>query len=142
MADFKAAMKEKDEIRKNTITMVRAAIKQIEIDTKTELSDDEILPIISKQVKMRKDALADFERGGRTDLMEVYKQEIEVLNEYLPKQLTPEEIESLVAEAANEIGVTSGMENMGKLMGASMSKCKGLADGSDVKDAVMKFLKK
>ena len=128
MDDFKAAMKSSDEIRKNTINMVRAAIKQVEVDTRTELTDDEILPIIAKQVKMRRDALADFEKGGRTDLIEVYNKEIEVLSEYLPKELSDDE------------KIESGKENMGRLMGAVMKKAKGKADGNRIRKAVMEFL--
>ena len=77
--DFKTAMKSKDEIAKNTINLARAAIKQVEVDTRKDLTDEEIIPIIAKQVKMRKDALADFEKGGRTDLIDAYNKEIEVL---------------------------------------------------------------
>ena len=80
MDDFKAAMKAKDEVAKNTISFARAAIKQYEVDNREELSDDGVIAILSKQVKMRKDALADFEKAGRTDLIDSYKAEIEILN--------------------------------------------------------------
>lgn len=140
MDDFKAAMKSRDEIRKNTINMVRAAIKQVEVDTRTELTDDEILPIIVKQVKMRRDALADFEKGGRTDLIEVYNKEIEVLSEYLPKELSDDEIKTLIAQTASEEKIESGKENMGRLMGAVIKKAKGKADGNRIRKAVMEFL--
>lgn len=140
MDDFKAAMKSRDEIRKNTINMVRAAIKQVEVDTRTELTDDEILLIIVKQVKMRRDALADFEKGGRTDLIEVYNKEIEVLSEYLPKELSDDEIKTLIAQTASEEKIESGKENMGRLMGAVMKKAKGKADGNRIRKAVMEFL--
>ena len=89
--DFKTAMKSKDEIAKNTINLARAAIKQVEVDTRKDLTDEEIIPIIAKQVKMRKDALADFEKGGRTDLIDAYNKEIEVLEVYLPAQLSEDE---------------------------------------------------
>ena len=119
MDDFKAAMKSRDEIRKNTINMVRAAIKQVEVDTRTELTDDEMLPIIAKQVKMRRDALADFEKGGRTDLIEVYNKEISGISK--PARYCKK-------------------ENMGRLMGAVMKKAKGKADGNRIRKAVMEFL--
>lgn len=141
MEDFKSAMKSRDEIRKNTINMVRAAIKQVEVDNRVELSDEEIIPIITKQVKMRKDALADFEKGGRTDLVDVYKQEIEVLSQYLPKQLDENEILSIVKEVALDMNISDGKENMGKLMGATMKKIGGKASGDIVKKVVMDFLK-
>lgn len=140
MQDFKEALKSRDEIRKETISFARAAIKQVEVDTRRDLQDEDIIPILAKQVKMRKDALADFERGGRTDLANAYKAEIEVLNEYLPKQLTADEILSIVRETAMEMGIEGGRQNMGKLMGAVMAKVKGVADGGDVKNILEKFL--
>lgn len=140
MEDFKDAMKSKDEVKKNTINLARAAIKQVEVDTRTELKDEDILPIIAKQVKMRKDALADFEKGGRTDLIEAYKKEIEILEVYLPAQLTEDEIRVVVESTAKELGIDGGKQNMGKLMGPVMAKVKGQADGGAVKKVVMEFL--
>lgn len=140
MEDFKDAMKSKDEVKKNTINLARAAIKQVEVDTRTELKDEDILPIIAKQVKMRKDALADFEKGGRTDLIEAYKKEIEILEVYLPAQLTEDEIRAVVESTAKELGIDGGKQNMGKLMGPVMAKVKGQADGGAVKKVVMEFL--
>ena len=142
MADFKDAMKAKDEVAKNTISFARAAIKQYEVDHREELSDDGIIAILSKQVKMRKDALSDFEKAGRTDLIESYKAEIEVLNRYLPEQLSDDKIRQIVEETAADLGIESGMQNMGKLMGSVMAKVKGVADGGQVKKLVEEFLKK
>lgn len=142
MADFKDAMKAKDEVAKNTISFARAAIKQYEVDHREELSDDGIIAILSKQVKMRKDALADFEKAGRTDLIESYKAEIEVLNRYLPEQLSDDKIRQIVEETSADLGIESGMQNMGKLMGSVMAKVKGVADGGQVKKLVEEFLKK
>ena len=88
MADFKEAMKAHDEVAKNTISFARAAIKQYEVDHREELDDAGIVAILSKQVKMRKDALADFEKAGRTDLAESYQAEIDILKRYLPEQLS------------------------------------------------------
>ena len=87
-ADFKEAMKNKQTVRKETISFVRAAIKQYEVDNREEIDDAGIASILAKQVKMRKDALADFEKAGRTDLVESYNAEIEVLTRYLPEQLS------------------------------------------------------
>lgn len=140
MADFKEALKAHDETAKNTISLARAAIKQYEVDHREELDDAGIVAILSKQVKMRKDALADFETAGRTDLLEAYNAEIEVLNKYLPEQLSKEEILDIVKETAVSLGIEGGKQNMGKLMGPVMGKVKGLADGSLVKDIVMEFL--
>ena len=142
MADFKEAMKAHDEVAKNTISFARAAIKQYEVDHREELDDDGIAAILSKQVKMRKDALADFEKAGRTDLIDSYKSEIEILKRYLPEQLSDEKIREIIKGTAAELGIEGGMQNMGKLMGPVMAKVKGLADGNQVKQLVQEFLKK
>ena len=140
MADFKEAMKAKDEIAKNTISFARAAVKQYEVDNREELSDEGIIAVLSKQVKMRKDALADFEKAGRTDLVDSYQAEIEILNRYLPEQLSEEKIMEVVKAVAADLGIEGGKQNMGKLMGPVMGKVKGMADGNTVKKVVMDFL--
>lgn len=140
MSDYKQALKSRDEIGKNAINFARAAIKQVEVDTRHELMDDEIVPIIAKQVKMRRDALDDFIRGGRSDLADAYKAEIEVLLAYLPAQLTEDEIREIVVKTANELSISEGRQNMGKLMGAVMPKVKGVADGGAVKKIIEEFL--
>lgn len=141
-ADFKEAMKNKQKVRKDTISFVRAAIKQFEVDNRKEIDDAGIASILAKQVKMRKDALADFESAGRTDLIEAYNAEIEVLSEYMPEQLDAAEIMDIVKNTASELSVEpgSGKTAMGRLMGAVMPKVKGVADGGDVKKAVEEFL--
>ena len=128
-ADFKEAMKNKEKVRKETISFVRAAIKQYEVDNREEIDDAGIASILAKQVKMRKDALADFESAGRTDLIDAYNAEIEVLMD-------------LVGKTAADMGIEQGggKSSMGKLMGAVMPKVKGVADGNDVKKAVEQFL--
>ena len=140
MADFKEAMKAKDDIAKNTISFARAAIKQYEVDNREELSDEGIVAVLAKQVKMRKDALADFEKAGRTDLAEAYKAEIEILNKYLPEQLSEDKVLEIVKATASDLGIEGGKQNMGKLMGPVMAKVKGQADGNLVKKVVMEFL--
>ena len=142
MADFKEAMKAHDEVAKNTISFARAAIKQYEVDHREELDDDGIAAILSKQVKMRKDALADFEKAGRTDLIDSYKSEIEILKRYLPEQLSDEKIREIIKGTAAEVGIEGGMQNIGTLMGPVMAKVKGLADGNQVKQLDQEFLKK
>ena len=140
MEDFKQSMKDHDEVAKNTISLARAAIKQYEVDKREELDDAGILSILQKQVKMRADALADFEKAGRTDLIDAYKAEISVLERYLPEQLDAESIKAKVGEIASSLGIEGGKENMGKLMGAVMAELKGQADGNAVRQAVMEFL--
>ena len=139
-SDFKDALKNKDEIGKNTISLARAAIKQYEVDKREELDDEGVIGILSKQVKMRKDALDDFEKAGRTDLLDSYKKEIEVLSQYLPEQLSVDEIKKIVEETAADMGITEGKQNMGKMMGAVMPKVKGVADGKDVRKVIEEFL--
>ena len=135
-------MKNRQTVRKETINFLRAAIKQYEVDNREELDDAGIAAIVAKQIKMRKDALADFEKAGRDDLVDSNDAEIAVLTEYMPKQLTAEEIADLVRETADEAGIQagSGKASMGKLMGQVMPKVKGIADVNDVKKAVMAFL--
>ena len=140
MQDFKDAMKAHDEVAKNTINLARAAIKQYEVDHRVELDEQGIIDILTKQVKMRKDALSDFEKAGRTDLIDNYSREIEILMAYLPKQLTEEEILQIVRDTKAELGIDDGKANMGRLMGAVMPKVKGLADGGAVRKAVQSVL--
>lgn len=139
--DLKTAMKAKDKVSKNTITMIRAAILQKEKDTQTKLDDPEIAEIISKQYKQRKDALADFEKAGRDDLIDQTKAEMKIIEAYLPKQLSMEEIEKVVDETIGEVGAES-MKDMGKVMGSLMPKVKGIADGKVVNQVVRKKLSK
>lgn len=141
MNDFKEAMKAHDDVAKTTISFARAAVKQAEVDTRTELDDAGVIAILSKQVKMRKDALADFEKAGRTDLIDSYQAEIAILERYLPEQLSKEKILEIVSQTAQELGLEKGMQNMGKLMGPVMAKVKGVADGGVVKTVVQEFLK-
>ena len=138
-ADFKDAMKAHDDIRKNTINLTRAAIKQYEVDNRVELDEQGIIDILNKQVKMRKDALSDFEKAGRTDLIEAYKKEIDILTVYLPEQLTEEELTLIIMETKSELGIED-KGGMGKLMGAVMPKVKGKADGDAVRKIVQRIL--
>ena len=139
LTDLKSAMKSKDKVAKDTVTMIRAAVLQKEKDTKAELEDNEILDIIAKQHKQRKDALADFVKAGRDDLIETTNQEIAIIEKYLPEQLSREEIEKIVDETIEEVGATS-MKEMGKVMGKLMPKVKGVADGKVVNEIVREKL--
>ncbi len=140
MADFKEAMKAKDDVRKNTISFARAAVKQYEVDNREELDDEGIIKILAKQVKMRKDALADFEKAGRTDLADDYKAEIEILEKYLPEQMSKEEILKIVQTTKEELGLEGTKKEMGKFMGAVMKKVGGQADGNTVREVIQGFL--
>lgn len=139
MADLKEAMKEKNRLRKSVITMVRASVKQYEVDHRVELADEDILDIIVKQVKQKRDAIEEFAKGDREDLVEEAKAEIDVLMDYLPQQLTEEEITQIVSKVIDEVGANS-VKDMGKVMAALMPKVKGRADGKVVNKIVKQFL--
>jgi hypothetical protein len=138
MIDMKASMKNKDKVRKNTVTMVRAAVKQSEVDNRVELEDEDVLGIIIKQVKQRKDSIEDFKAGGRDDLVTLTEEEIAILTEYLPLQLGTEELEEIVVQAIKDTDAQS-KKDMGKIMGKVMPVIKGRADGKQVNQIVMKY---
>ena len=141
MQDYKDAMKSADAVKKETVNMVRAAIKQYEVDQRVELDDDaDIVKIIKKQVKMRTDALADFAKAGRDDMVDGYKKEIEILRAYLPEEMDEDAIKARVKEIAEDLGVEADMKNMGRLMKSVMAELKDKADGSAVNKAVKEFL--
>ena len=137
--DMKEAMKAKEKERLAVIRMVRGAIKQQEIDNKVELDDEAVIAVISKEVKMRKDSIVDFQKGGRDDLVAQNEAEIAFLMPYLPKQLTEDEVRELVKEAVEKTGASSP-KDMGKVMGALMPKVKGRADGKMVNQLVKEAL--
>ena len=139
LQDLKEAMREKDTIKKDAITMLRASILQVEKDTQKTLNDDEICAIVAKEVKKRKESLKEYEEANREDIVESLKREIEVLYKYLPEQLTKEEIEKLVEQAIVESQATS-MRDMGKVMSILRPKTAGKADGKLVSDIVKEKL--
>lgn len=139
MNDLKTAMKDKDELRKNVVQMVRAGVLQVEKDKKVTLDDEGVTDVIAKEVKKRRDVLPEFEKGGRTDLVEATQREIEILLAYLPSQLTEEELDKIVSETVAEIGAST-MKDMGKVMAALMPKVKGRSDGKVVNELVKKHL--
>lgn len=140
LQDFKEAMKEKNELKKNTVMMVRAAVLQIEKDTQKEVLDDQILEIIAKEVKKRKESLVDYEKSGREDLIRQINDEIAILKEYLPEELSEEEIRKIVEEAIKETGAET-IKDMGKVMQAAKAKSAGRADNKVINEIVREFLK-
>ena len=139
LEDLKNCMKEKNVVRKNVIQMVRAAILQVEKDKQITLNDDQIIDIIAKESKKRKDSLVDYEKSGREDLINEIKEEIAILTEYLPKQLSMEEVEAIVKDVIAEVGATS-MKDMGKVMKTAKEKIGASSDGKTINEAVKKFL--
>lgn len=139
MEDLKQAMKDKDTVKKNTVQMTRAAILQIEKDEKKELSDDEILTIISKEVKKRKDSVIEFEKANRDDLVEQTNEEIKVLLVYLPKQLSKDELKVILSDIIKETGATT-VKEMGMVMKAAKEKVGATAEGRMINEVVKELL--
>lgn len=139
LQDLKESMKEKNIVRKNVIQMVRAAILQVEKDKQIEVNDDQILEIIAKESKKRKDSLADYEKSGREDLIAQIKDEIEILAEYLPKPLTREELEKIILTVIEETGATT-IKDMGKVMKEVKQKVGTRADGKTINEIVKEKL--
>lgn len=139
LEDLKECMKTKNTVRKNAIQMVRAAILQVEKDNQVVLDDNQIIDIIGKESKKRKDSLVDYEKSGREDLIAEIKEEIEILAEYLPKQLEVEEVEAIIKQIIQEENATS-MKDMGKVMKAAKEKIGAQADGKTINEVVKKLL--
>lgn len=141
MADMKAAMKAKEEgkLALNTIRMARAHIRQAEIDNgHADFNDDQVLAVLRKEVKQRKETLSEIESSGREDLVEQTKAEIDVLEKYLPAEMTLEAVEAAVKEIVD--AMDPGQKNMGSVMKAVMAKLKGQADGKLINQIVRKLL--
>lgn len=141
MADMKAAMKAKEEgkLALNTIRMARAHIRQAEIDNgHADFNDDQVLAVLRKEVKQRKETLSEIESSGREDLVEQTKAEIDVLEKYLPAEMTPEAVEAAVKEIVD--AMDPGQKNMGSVMKAVMAKLKGQSDGKLINQIVRKLL--
>ena len=125
--DMKSAMRASDKERLSTIRMVQAAIKQREVDERIVLDDTQVLAVLEKMVKQRRESISAFEQGGRADLADKEKAEIQILTAYLPEQLTEAEVDALIQAAIAETGAAS-LKDMGKVMGAVKAKAAGRAD--------------
>ena len=140
MEDLKESMKTKDTVRKNEVQMVRASILQIEKDKGIEVEDEKIIDIIAKEVKTKRDALKDFEKAERQDLIDLTNREIEILQEYLPKQLSRDEVKAEVQKIISEIGATS-MKDMGAIMKEAKAKMGASAEGKTINEVAKEILK-
>lgn len=125
--DMKSAMKAKDKEFLRATRMIIEAIKQKEVDERVELNDSQVLTVINKMVKQRKDSISQFDLAGRTDLVEIEEAELEIIKKYMPEQLSDEEVEVFVDKAINDSGSDS-MKDMGKLMGMLKGQLDGKAD--------------
>ena len=137
--DLKSAMKEKDTIKKNVVQLIRAGVKQIEVDKRIALDDEGVTEVIAKQLKQRRDSLPEYEKSGRDDLIAQLKREMEILMGYLPKQLSHEELEEIVKEAVLATGAKT-IKDIGKVMSYVMPKTKGVADGKEINAIVREML--
>lgn len=139
--DMKAAMKEKESGKKklSVIRMVRSSIKNVEIDKKRELSEEEVLEVLTREVKKRKDSYEEYMKVGRQDIADDLQEEVRVLMEYLPEQMSEEEVRAIVKNVIDEVK-PSGPKDMGKVMGKLMPLVKGKADGKLVNQLVKEYL--
>ena len=137
--DLKSAMRDKDNVRKNVVQLIKAGVLQVEKDNKVTLDDEGVSDVIAKQLKQRRDSLPDYEKSGREDLINQLKREMEILMGYLPAQLTHEELEQIVKGAVEATGAQS-VKDMGKVMAAVMPKTKGRADGKEINQIARAFL--
>ena len=139
LKELKESMQAKDTLKKDTITMLRASILQVEKDGQKELSEDDMLAIVAKEVKKRKESIGEYEKAGREDIVNNLKREIEILEVYMPKQLSNEEIREIVKYAISETGAAS-VRDMGKVMQNVRTKTQARADGKLVSDIVKEEL--
>lgn len=139
--DMKRAMKEREagKLKVSVIRMTRAAIKNAEIDRGHELSDEETVEVLAREVKLRRDAIPEYEKANREDFVRTLESEISILMEYLPQQLSEDEIRALAREAVQSVGARD-QKDMGKVMSALMPKVKGRADGRLVNQIVREEL--
>lgn len=139
--DMKVAMKAKEEgkVRLSVIRLARAAIKNAEIDKKTEFSDEQVIEVLAREVKMRRDSMEEFSKANRPDTVKALEEEISVLMEYLPQQLSEGEIRQLAQETITAVGA-QGPKDLGKVMGSITPKTKGRADGKLVNQIVRELL--
>ena len=144
ISDLKEAMKTGQTLKRDTLRMLDSAIKNVEIEKgkrETGLTDEEVLEVVSRSVKQRADSIRQFEEGGRSELAEKEKEEMEILKIYLPEQLSQQAIEKIVAETIAQLSPAAAAD-MGKVMGQAMAKMKGLADGNVVRKIVQEKLGK
>ncbi|MTT32510.1 GatB/YqeY domain-containing protein [Terrilactibacillus sp. BCM23-1] len=137
--DLKQAMRDRDKVKLSVIRMIKTSITNESIKHGKELSDDDVLTVLSRELKQRKDSLQEFENAGRQDLIEGVQKEIEVVNLYMPEQLSKDDLQTIIDETISEIGAVS-KSDMGKVMSALMPKVKGKADGKLVSSLVQSRL--
>jgi len=137
--DFKSALKNKEVEKLSTLRLLKSAIKNYEIEQKNEVGDDDVIKIIQREIKQRKDSIESFSTSGRQGLADKEEKEMEILQKYMPEQLPDDELEKIIETAISEIGATS-LVDMGKVMGKVMPQIAGRADGNHVSSKVREVL--
>ena len=137
--DLKESLKSRNSLKSSVIRLLKSSIKYKEIDKKAPLSDDEIIEVIMSGIKQRRESIEQFSKGGRTDLVQKESNEIEIMQAYLPQQLTEEELVDEVKSVIKEVGATSA-KDMGKVMKALMPRIKGRAEGTKVSSIVKELM--
>lgn len=137
--DMIEAMKNKEKERLTVIRMVKAAMDQEHIDRKREINDELLIDVVNKQIKMRKDSISEFEKGGRSDLIEATQKEVDILMNYLPEQLSIEEVKDIISAIFDEVK-PEGQRDMGKVMKEATSQLKGKADMKEVSNIIKEKL--
>lgn len=137
--DMKNAMKNKDNITRDTIRFLMSSLKQVEVDERKELSDEDIIKIIQRSIKQREDSMTQYKDAGRDDLYEQEKAGVEILKKYLPKQLSDDELKEVISQIISKTGAAS-MKDMGKVMGLAIKETAGKADGKRINVIVKELL--
>ena len=139
MQDLKEAMKSGDDLKRNTVRILRGAVRNVEIDVGHDLSEEDVLAVIAKQAKQRRDSIEQFQQANRLDLVELEQQELTIIETYLPQPMTDEEITQAAQAVIAETGVTD-MKGMGPVMGRLSKELKGRADGKRISQIVRSLL--
>lgn len=137
--DLKTAMRDKEVVKRDSIRAINTMIKQIEVDERKELQDEDILKLIQKGIKQREEAVEQYQNANREDLVQKEQEQIDVFKAYLPKQLNEDELETKMQEIIQEVGATS-MKDIGKVMGLASKKLAGIADGKRINEMTKKLL--
>lgn len=141
LSDIKGAMKAKDTLKLETLRLLNSEVKNKEIDQRRELTDDEVLSLLTTQIKKRKESIVMFEKGGRADLIEKERQELAILTAYLPEQVSEEDLRSRIQAVIKETG-SQGAKDLGKVMKTVLPEFKGRADSGLIKNLVSELLGK
>jgi len=138
-SDLKDAMRTKDILKRDTIRAINTMIKQIEVDQKVELNDEDVIKLIQRGIKQREEAISQFKEASRDDLVKNEQDQIGIFELYLPKQLTDDELQTIIQAIITEVGATT-MKDMGKIMNPAKEKIGGSADGKRINEMVKKLL--